>query len=138
LVAHARQTQFDVRTLPQLRYQKVAATFFAVHGLHGPQDMKPSKEDKRIGLDREARDSGIVDPEKDKLADQHSVPGQGDPSIRRKDPDQGSFVTPPLSEQSDKFQEDTRKPAKTDQTENLRTAKGNTQLPRDKKGGKAA
>lgn len=143
----------------------------AVRGLHDFEGMKNSEkkfDDRLIGADREARESGIVDPEKDKLADRHSVQGEGDPSIRRKDPDQGSVVTPPLSEQDNRFQGE-EEPArdieegKSDEHLVLHTsggeipdippsaeifneaqpgeqptAKGNTQLPEDRKRKKAA
>ncbi|MFL5814512.1 MAG: hypothetical protein ACJ763_13130 [Bdellovibrionia bacterium] len=100
-------------------------------------------DDKLIGLEREAHDSGIVDPKKDELANRHSIPGQGDPSIRRIRPDQGSLITPPLSEQDDNFQDaDERISDHADQdqagTGEQPVAKGNTQLPEDKKRKKAA
>jgi hypothetical protein len=135
---------------------------------------KKKFDDRLIGAEREARESGIVDPKKDELANQHSIPGQGDPSIRRIEPDQGSIITPPLSEQSDHFQGDEESPtqtttshteAETESDEHLvlhtsggeipdippsseifneaqpgeqPTAKGNTQLPENRKRKKAA
>lgn len=125
-------------------------------------------QDKLIGLERESHESGIVDPEKDKLADQHNIPGQGDPSIRRIKPDQGSVITPPLSEQYDQFEGENKSTSSVDHNESDEnlvlhtsggeipdippsqeifneaqsgeqpTAKGNTQLPEDRKRKKAA
>jgi hypothetical protein len=136
------------------------------------KNSKTKFDDRLIGLEREARESGIVDPKKDELANSHNIPGEGDPSIRRIRPDQGSFVTPPLSEQEDRFQGDednanqtTTPEAGTETDEHLvlhtsggeipdippssevfneaqpgeqPTAKGNTQLPNDRKRKKAA